>query len=104
LKEIPPAVDRLIESGKLEYKIRNFDLYTQDGRLMVDRIIAYERLEEEFQTVLEHLNMSNIPPLQRAKAGERDRTIPAGEVLSESQKKWIQETCKEEFSLLGYKA
>lgn len=102
LEEIPAEIDRLIESGKLSEKIRNHELYCLGGRVGVDRILRYERLGEEFAEMLETIGVPGEVELPSVKVGQRDRSVPARDILTAAQRQWIQEACAPEFELLDY--
>lgn len=102
INEIAIKIDQLIETGKLKKKIRNYDLYTMNGKVAVDKIIRFERLKEDFADVMKILGGNSQIELPTAKRGHRDRTIPAAELLTMAQKSWIQQICAEEFDLMNY--
>jgi hypothetical protein len=104
LDHIAPAIDQLIESGKLQQKIRNYNLYTHQGRIAVDKIIRYEQLNEELALIFRSRGLPDDASLRHVKAGVRDRTIPAKDILTRSQKDWINRVCAEEFVLMDYSA
>lgn len=101
LDQISKAIDSLIESGKLRTKLRNVDLYAADGVVLVDRILRYERLDEDLAGVLAELGLPPVA-LPSTKVGQRDRSVPAAELLTSAQRAWIRDTCREEFELLGF--
>jgi hypothetical protein len=104
LEEIPPEIDRLIEAGKLREKIQNYRLYSIDEKVGVDRIMRYERLDDDFRDVLRELGFPGTADLPFVKVGQRDKSVPAKELLTGTQRRWIQEVCAAEFELLGYES
>lgn len=96
-REFDEVVDAIVEQG--DY--RNYDLYAIDGKLAVDHVMKYEELDQELRWLVEKLA---LPPLDlsRAKGGIRPRESSGFEVLSDAQKRRIQQVCAEEFELLGY--
>ena len=82
---------------------RNYDLYSANGKLVVDRVFRYEDLWEELASLAWWWGkeLPKYPP--RAKGKFRKDRRPASEVLSVSQIRRIVDVCWEEFDLLGYK-
>ncbi len=84
-------------------KYRNFDLYTIDGKLAVDFIIRYENLAIDVPEVEKAIGgLPILSRLPKVNAHQRKDHRPAKDVLSPEQKIIVQETCREEFELLGY--
>jgi hypothetical protein len=75
--------------------------YFIDGRLAVDRLLRYERLDAELGEVAAQLG---LPPLvlPRAKAQSRQDPRPAAEILTATQKQAIHAATARAFELMGY--
>jgi hypothetical protein len=82
---------------------RNFDLYALNGMPVVDFIIRYEHFDEDVPKVEQAIGgLPILARLPRANSHQRKDRRPAHQVLSEEQKAVVQNTCREEFELLGY--
>ena len=93
------ALKEILEIGVY----RNFDLYTIDGKKAVDYIIRYEQFDKDVPQVEEMIGgLPILSRLARANAHQRKDRRSAREILTAEQKTQIQETCREEFELLGY--
>ncbi len=83
-------------------EIDNRDLYTIDGRMVLDEIIRQEDLPAAFNAVLAKSGLRFDGALPRAKTVQRADRRPAAEILTERQKKAIYDSCRETFELMGY--
>lgn len=91
-------LDAQIDAGRY----RNFDLYSEDGKLLVDEVIPYDRLWERLGELAAGWGRSLPQPLPRAKQRPGGDPRPASEILSTAQKRRVREICAEEFDLLGF--
>lgn len=91
-------MDQTIETGRF----RNIGLYSQNGNLLVDRVLQYSTLWQELDEVACKLGIS-IPETQpRAKGQSRKDRRPAEQLLTPEQKRRIYDLCYDEFQLFGY--
>jgi hypothetical protein len=81
---------------------QNARFYCIDGRPVLDRVLRYERLEEELAEVAARFGLQIPRPLPLVKAGIRADRRPAREVLSDDQKAAIYKLCRFEFEFMGY--
>lgn len=95
--ELPRIINQAIKSG-----LRNESLYMIDNRVAVDEIIRHETLEHDLRRISEKLGFTIKLPLPRAKGQYRVDRRPAHEILSQTQKEMIYETCRSVFDRLGY--
>ena len=77
------------------------DLYTADGKIIVDRVFLYERLREEWAFLAERFG-SRLPDLPTTKAIFRKDRRPYRSVLSDSQRRAIEAAFHREIRLFGY--
>jgi hypothetical protein len=91
-----------LDSVLRKNRYRNYDHYTLDGVVAVDFIIRYEHMNEDLQKVEERLGLPIVERLPRSNSRQRKDRSPAREVLTDSQKRIVQDTCREEFELMGY--
>lgn len=80
----------------------NSRFYLIDGRPALDRVLRYERLEEELREVAARLGLALPAALPRIKGAYRTDRRPAREILTGEQKSAIYERCREEFDFMGY--
>ncbi len=101
---LPPSADRLsaLIDRYLPIVASDLSRYTSDGALIVDDVIRHGSIREDLDRILGKLGLAPVKELPRAKAGYRLDRRPARDVLSDRQKKILQETCRLEFELFGY--
>lgn len=83
----------------------NYPTYTDDkGRLLVDKVIKYESLNEELEIVFKELGVPFDGALGvRAKSEHRSDRRPYQDVFSDKQKMAIQEAFRAEISMHDYR-
>ena len=84
----------------LDRRYTGHQWYLEGGKLIVDRVMMYDRLSSDFAQVLADLGMPNIE-LPRSRHADRDRS-PAREQLTAAQRAFIYEQCAPEFELFGW--
>ena len=103
VEDMKAHIDELITSGKMREKIRNWDLYTVEGRYQVDFMLQHASLQDDFSMLLSQLGLPAMDDrLPITKLGTRDRTVSARDLLSLNQRSAIQEICAEEFEFFKY--
>lgn len=78
------------------------DLYTADGEVIVDKIYAYERLDEAYRSLAERFGLVKMPDLPRLKSTSRIDRRPYQEILSEEERQIIEVAFQREIALFGY--
>ncbi len=105
--EMRPVGDRslseFVQSGRANL-VRGFDLYSIDGEVVVDRVLRFERLDEELRSVAEHLGIRDLPPLPRAKSGSRPKTAGYREALSPADRDKIARVFAREIAWFGFES
>jgi hypothetical protein len=91
-KEPRPTLREFIDSNA----------YTIDGKIAVDRICRYEKLDEEMGDLTVRLNLPKIPVLPRAKSDFRLDKRHYREILTDEEKKIIEKMFEKEIRLFGY--
>jgi hypothetical protein len=81
---------------------RNFTLYTIDGKLAVDFIVRYERLEEDILALEQAIGLPILARMARSNTKQRKDSRSAREILTDEQRAIIQETCRDEFEMFDY--
>lgn len=95
------SLSEFVQSGRANL-VRGFDLYSIEGEVAVDRVLRFERLEEELRSVAEHLGIRDLPPLPRAKSGSRPMTAGYREVLSPADRDRIARVFAREIVRFDY--
>jgi hypothetical protein len=67
----PPPFRSFVMSPLRRKKSRNWSMYTQDDRLIVDHVITYERLQSGLNEVLDKVGIRDGVELPTAKSGFR---------------------------------
>jgi hypothetical protein len=95
------SFDEYIDKGNF---CLNFGKYTDDsGRLLVDRIVKYESLMDEFGDVFKELGVPFDGSLGvRAKSEHRKDKRPYQDVFSDKQREVIQTAFGREIEMQGY--
>jgi sulfotransferase famil protein len=98
-----PTISEFIDSDvALKLKRRGYDLYTIDGRVVVDKICRFEKLTEEMETVRVQIGVPEPLDLPRTKTKYRQDQRSYREILGEEDRAKIAALFKEEIELLGY--
>lgn len=69
--ETPPPFRDFILSPLRRKRSRNWSMYTQNDKLIVDRVILYENLQAELDDVLSAIGIDDRAELPKAKSGFR---------------------------------
>ena len=92
-------LDRVVHTMAEDY--RGFHLYSIDNSSVADVVMRHETLQADLDNVSRKLGLPILTlPFRRRHAG-RDRR-PARDVLTEAQKAFILDVCRQEFELLGW--
>lgn len=79
-----------------------YNLYTIDGKVVVDRICRYENLEEELKSVRNRLGLPDQIILPRAKGSFRKDRRHYRDILSKTDQKKISRRFAKEIRLMSY--
>ena len=103
--DLREKISELLENGIMREKIRNWDVYTDEGVIRLTTVLRFEHLQADFEAFCKRLGVPDQAPfLPKTKVGHRDKTLSVHEILSVSQKAAIREICAEEFECFGYEA
>jgi hypothetical protein len=83
--------------------ISNYHLYTIDGKIAVDRVLRFERLEDELADLARDLDLPSALALPRAKGDTRKDKRPYRDVIGPEEKEMIDRCCADEIRELGYR-
>ena len=87
------GIGKLIEGGR--------ELYTIDGEIVVDRVLRYERLDQDLADFGAKVGLPETLELPRAKSGYRDGRHYR-DVLGDAGRDLIAEACAPEIERFGY--
>ena len=86
----------------LAKKIRKWDIYAVDGKVITEHVLQYATLASDLDDFVRDAHLPPLPPLPQTKVGQRNRDIPVVELLTAAQRIEIQKICAEEFEYFGY--
>jgi hypothetical protein len=96
-----PSLSEFIMSDEL-YKVSDWHLYTEKGKIIVDHVASYESIEQELQFVFSKLGVATLGCLPRAKGAFRKDRRPYWEVLSSNERRRIEDVFSNEIHHWGY--
>ena len=70
-KENKPSFESFLKTPALKPQMSNWQIYTIDGKIAVDRVLRFDRLEAELTEVADRLGIAPLPDLGKAKRGTR---------------------------------
>lgn len=82
--------------------LSNAHIYTIDGQLAVDRIVAYERLATQLEEIRLHLGLPEPIALPRAKSTHRAEKSHYSDLIGAPERAIIDATCRREIEMLDY--
>jgi hypothetical protein len=85
-----------------QHMMSNLLYYAIDDRVVVDRILRYEELDQQLPELSDRIGLREPIELPTANAGWRDDRRPYREVLGPQEKEVIARRCAREIELLGY--
>ncbi len=98
-----PSLDEFLSSSHARSLLRKgHQLYTIGGRVQVDRIMRFENLDEDLESVRAHLGLPERLILPKAKAGHRKDRRHYRDLLTPHQRDRIARMFRCEIELLGY--
>ena len=99
--EPPLPLDEWIRQGKGS-RIHAFDIYSINGKVVVDRILRFEKLKEELDEIARHLGLPEPLQLPRAKGGFRKDRRPYREIMGKESRRELAAVYARELALLDY--
>ena len=100
-KESRPLLSEFILSGEAS-QVSDYDLYTCDGKIIVDYIGRYENLDSELELIDERLGFPERLQIARAKGNFREDRRHYRLLLGDEEKKRISIDLAKEISYFGY--
>jgi Sulfotransferase family len=102
LSQIKNKIDEVIDSEQFKRNLCNWHIYSLNNIFAADRILQYDKLEEDFFKLCQKLGFNKGIRLPKSKTGVRDKNISAAQLLTRLQKSKIQKICANEFAYFGY--
>jgi len=100
-QEPRPAIADFLHSD-LFAAMPGLNLYTIDREIVVDRVCAFERIQEEMRDIAAIVGLPETPELPRAKANVRKDDRTYREILGEQGRREIARLFGREIELFGY--
>lgn len=98
-----PTISEFLESDEMAMlKKRGFEVYTIEGKPVVDRVCYFENLSEELEKIRIKLGIPESLELPNAKSGSRKDRRNYRDILTEEQKIKIEQFFSDEIRLFGY--
>ncbi|MEJ1161251.1 sulfotransferase family 2 domain-containing protein [Prosthecomicrobium sp. N25] len=103
LQKNPPSFRDFVLDDRLHHPLKNFHAYSIDGRVAVDRVLRFERLEEDLGTFLAEVGIDRLPPLPRQKGNLRPKGIPYRDYYDDETREKVARLYAPEIALMGYR-
>jgi hypothetical protein len=97
-----PFGDYVISEAVETFATKNARIYRLDGQVAVDRVLRYETLAEEIETVWSELGLPGAPDLPHAKAGTRPRGASYRDYYDDASRDRVAELFAAPIAELGY--
>jgi hypothetical protein len=97
-----PGIERHLDRILHKATYAGHPLWMIDGKVAVDVFLRQENLKSDLDALGARLGLAIPETLPQLKSKSRLDRRPAREILSEDQKRMVQETCRVEFETLGY--
>jgi len=95
-----PSIAEWLQTSRSH--VMGFELYADDGSVIVDRVLRYESLDDEIAEVAALLGLAGPVVLPRAKTGHRLDQRPYREVLGPAERERIAHEYAREIAFVGY--
>ena len=101
-EEDRPSLPEFINTYEDAYTIPGVDLYTINGRIVVNKVFKFEELNESLEEITKTAGLPEVPILPKAKAYSRKDKRNYRELLTESNKDIIAKVYAREIAYHGY--
>jgi hypothetical protein len=98
----PASFETVVEAIVQDGGHDDFDLYAENGVVLVDRIFRQEALSEAVEDICRTIGVTGDIALARAKGSHRKDRRPARDILTDDQKRAIRKRSAFSFDVLGY--
>lgn len=100
-REPRPSLSEFV-AGQRANTFGAFDLYTEDGEILVDQVYRFEALDAAMEDLRQRLNLPETPVLPRAKGGYRSDKRSYRDLLSAADRDKIARVYAREIAFFGY--
>ena len=100
-REPRPSISEFIQSG-VANRVRGFDLYSEQGEIIVDRVFKFEELREAMSEIGQQFGLDETPILPRAKLGVRQDPRNYRDILTIEDREKIARVFAREIAYFGY--
>lgn len=97
----PPDFSQFVKNLVNSPEPRNFEIYSIDNMPIVDFIIRFEHLSEDYATAMSKLGINQPPPLAQAKTGARPQK-DWREYYDSETRELVEQVYAPEIKLMGY--
>lgn len=101
-KDRPEMLDWLRDGGHDILRRRGRELYLIDGAIAVDKVIRYENLAEDLETVRQQLGLPESLDLPNAKSGSRKDKRHYRDIMGDAEREIVARDFEFEISTFGY--
>ncbi len=97
------SISNFIKSGDAK-KVKGYQLYTDQGKVIVDQVYFFEDIANGLQDVSEKLNLDDpiSLPKKKLKGNTRKNKLPYQEILNDSEISWVKTNYKKELEMFDY--
>jgi len=96
-----PSITDFVQSREANI-IKGFELYTLDSEIVVDRVFFYEQLAEAMEEISRRVGLPETPILPSAKAGHRSDKRHYRDVLSDEDRRKVEQVYAREIAYFKY--
>lgn len=97
-----PSFSEFLRSPRA-HKLSNFRIYSNNGKVAVDKIYKYEEMENALKDIKEVLFLPDNLELPHTKNKSRKDKRDYKEFINENDKEYIKNKCRKEIKILNYK-
>jgi hypothetical protein len=98
-----PSISEFLSSDvPLLLKLRGYELYTDNGQIIVDKVCRFENISEELEMIRMHLGIPEQLELPSAKSKYRKDKRSYRDILSSAEKMQIEQLFSDEIKLFSY--
>jgi len=96
------ALPQFLDEAVRKLPLDESELYTIDGKPVVDRLMRQETLADDMAEVARTIGIGPVGELPRAKGNLRSDPRPAREILSPEQRRIVHQRARRVFDACGY--
>ena len=98
-----PSLTEFLNEKELSLlRERGYENYSMDGRVIVDKVVIFDDLQDELDAIARNLGLCDRLVLPSAKSGLRDETVSRREFFDPETKEIVRSYFAEEIELFGF--